>query len=129
MAFTLKSGNSPKFKNLGSSPANMNNFGLSAGDSPYRQDDGADNTESEEVNVTETDSDGVKENIVKPLPKVNKSKTTASKIGNTLLGAFTTGLSRVYGGDGVIAENKVKFYDPKKKKEEKEFGKTALDDD
>ena len=182
MAFTLKSGNSPKFKNLGSAPtknmktgsyahkfenkssntpAYLKQFGIGKGTSPSPLDfdaegkskeeikkeqtrlgvvaDGiwgpkskaasiADSKENKEVNVTGTDSDAITGDIV-TTPKIDKSKTVAGKIGNTLVGAFTTGLSRVYGGDGVIAGNELKFYDPKKKKEEREFGKTALDDD
>tara|TARA_R110000824_G_scaffold26465_1_gene90824 strand:+ start:207 stop:776 length:570 start_codon:yes stop_codon:yes gene_type:complete len=76
----------------------------------------------------ETDGDAITENIVKP-PKVNKTKTIASKIGNTLVGAFTSGLDAVYGQGKVIPGDKLKFHNPKKKKEEKEFGTTALDND
>ena len=38
--FDLRSGNSPlEFKQMGSSPANMNNFGIGKGISPYKEDD------------------------------------------------------------------------------------------
>ena len=38
--FNLRSGNSPlEFKQMGSSPANMNNFGIGKGISPYKEDD------------------------------------------------------------------------------------------
>ncbi len=54
-------------------------------------------------------------------PKVNKFATAANKVGNTLVGAFTSGLDAVYGKGKVIPGNKVKFHDPKDKdnKEEK----------
>ena len=133
--FTLKSGNNPSmssFKMMGSTkPSPIT--------SPYKQavdantNAGTDN-ENEEVNkkkeveVNKSDADNITENIVEQ-PKVNKTKTIASKIGNTLVGAFTSGLDAVYGSGKVIPGNKVKFHDPKKKKEEKEFGTTALDND
>jgi len=75
---------------------------------------GEEETDAKETDVTKTTADNIKENIVEP-PKVNKTKTIASKIGNTLVGAFTTGLSRVYGGEGVIAGNELKFHDSKDK--------------
>ena len=99
--FELRSGNKPSgFKMMGSSP----------------------NKEATSVN-------NPSENIADSLnvPEVNKTKTIASKIGNSLIGAFTSGLDAVYGQGKVIPGNKVKFHDPKKKKE-KEFGTTALDD-
>jgi hypothetical protein len=170
MAFTLKSGNSPKFKNLGSTPAKnmktgsyahkfengssntpayLKQFGIGKGTSPSPLDfdatgkseadikaeqtrlgvaaDGiwgpksqaafdaaAEKKNDKEVEVTKTDGDAITENIVKP-PKVNKSKTIASKIGNTLVGAFTGGISKVYGGNAVVAGNELKFHDPKDK--------------
>ena len=36
--FTLKSGNKPTFAQMGSSPTNLNNFGIGKGTSPYRDD-------------------------------------------------------------------------------------------
>jgi hypothetical protein len=176
MAFTLKSGNSPKFKNLGSAPtknmktgsyahkfeeeskdtpAYLKQFGIGEGTSPtlqvdwdkapavgtqeradwYKennlaQDDttkvkggGEEETDAKETDVTKTTADNIKENIVET-PKVNKTKTIASKIGNTLVGAFTSGLDAVYGSGKVIPGNKVKFHDPKKEDE-----KVCKDDD
>jgi hypothetical protein len=81
-------------------------------------DAAAEKKNDKEVKVTETDGDAITENIVEP-PKVNKAKTLVNKIGNTTVGAFTTGLSRVYDGDGVIAGNEPKFHDPKKEKDKK----------
>jgi len=78
---------------------------------------------------TKTAADNITDNASEE-PKVNKVKTIASKVGNTLVGAFTSGLDAVYGSGKVMPGNKVKFHDPKKKKkEEKEFGTTALDND
>jgi hypothetical protein len=115
--FQLRSGNNPMFKSMGSSPANMNSFGLSAGDSPYRQDDSAGSNEDDklkqEVEVTETDGEKIEEDIIEP-PKVNKNKTIASKIGNTLVSGFMKGLTNVYGGDASIASGETKFHDPEK---------------
>ena len=87
--FELRSGNKPSgFKMMGSSP-----------------------------NKQATSVNDPSENIADSLnaPKVNKTKTIASKIGNTLVGAFTSGLDAVYGQGKVIPKNKVKFHDPKKK--------------
>ena len=114
--FELRSGNKPSgFKMMGSSP--------------YKQEDVA-KTEEElkaEAEATKGNADGIAEGL--NVPKVDKSKTAASKVGNTLVGAFTSGLDAVYGHGKVIPGNKVKFHDPKKKKEEKKFGTTALDND
>lgn len=87
--FELRSGNKPSgFKMMGSSP----------------------NKEATSVN-------NPSENIADSLnvPKVNKTKTIASKAINTGVGAFTGGLNAVYGQGEVIPENTVKFHDPKKK--------------
>lgn len=87
--FELRSGNNPSgFKMMGSSP-----------------------------NKQATSVNDPSENIADSLkaPKVNKTKTIASKIGNTLVGAFTSGLDAVYGRGKVIPGNKVKFHDPKDK--------------
>ncbi len=96
--FELRSGNKPSgFKMIGSSP-----------------------------NKQATSVNDPSENIANSLnvPKVNKTKTIASKIGNTLVGAFTSGLDAVYGSGKVIPGNKVKFHDPKKEDE-----KVCKDDD
>lgn len=94
--FQLRSGNKPSgFKTMGSSPL-------------------ADATS------TASDADVITGNNYEE-PKVNKFSTIANKVGNTLLGAFTSGLDAVYGSGKVIPGDKVKFHDPKKKdgKEEK----------
>ena len=120
--FQLRSGNKPSgFKMMGSSPLNIVPV-------VNPSEENNESKENKEVNVTETDASNITENIVNP-PKVNKAKTAASKIGNTLVGAFTTGLSRVYGGDGVIAGTDVKFHNPKDKEGKRKFGTTVLDDE
>tara|TARA_R110002126_G_scaffold6937_1_gene34916 strand:+ start:195 stop:587 length:393 start_codon:yes stop_codon:yes gene_type:complete len=121
--FQLRSGNKPSgFKMMGSSPLNIVPV-------VNPSDENNEDKENKEVNVTETDASNITDNIVVQ-PKVNKTKTIASKIGNTLVGAFTSGLDAVYGSGKVIPGDKVKFHDPKKKKEEeRKFGDTALDDD
>ena len=59
------------------------------------------------------------ENIVKP-PKVNKTKTIAGKVGNTLVGAFTSGLDAVYGTGKVLPKgSKIYFQNKDKDKKEK----------
>ena len=91
--FELRSGNTPSgFKMMGSSP-----------------------------NKQATSVSDPSENIADSLnvPKVNKTKTIAGKIGNSLIGAFTSGLDAVYGQGKVIPGNKVKFHDPKKEEGEK----------
>tara|TARA_R110001599_G_scaffold11779_1_gene55413 strand:+ start:386 stop:796 length:411 start_codon:yes stop_codon:yes gene_type:complete len=97
--------------------------------SPYKQEEVVKTEEqlAAEVEATKGNADGIAESL--NVPKVNKTKTIASKIGNTLVGAFTSGLDAVYGQGKVIPGNKLKFHNPKKKKEEKEFGTTALDND
>ena len=127
--FQLRSGNKPSgFKMMGSSPLNIVPV-VNPSDENVYDNTKTDEELNKEENVSKTDSDAIKENIVEP-PKVKKAKTLVNKIGNTLVGAFTTGLSRVYGGDGVIAGNELKFHDPKKdKKDKRKFGTTALDDD
>jgi len=119
--FSLKSGNKPSgFKMMGSTtPSPIASPTLQV-DNDATKVNGAnsESTEDAEVNVTETAADNITENIVEP-PKVNKAKTIASKIGGTLVGAFTSGLDAVYGSGKVIPGSKVKFHDPKKKKEEK----------
>ena len=85
--------------------------------SPYKQE-GVAKTEEElkaEAEATKGNADGIAEGL--NVPKVNKFKTAASKVGNTLVGAFTSGLDAVYGSGKVIPNNTVKFSDPKKKDE------------
>ena len=106
--FQLRSGNKPSgFKMMGSSPLNIVPV-------VNPSEENNESKENKEVNVTETDASNITENIVNP-PKVNKAKTIASKIGNTLVGAFTSGLDAVYGSGRVIPGNKVKFHDSKDK--------------
>mgnify|MGYP003628763053 CR=1 FL=1 len=108
--FQLRSGNKPSgFKMMGSSPLNIVPV-------VNPSDENNEDKENKEVNVTETDASNITDNIVVQ-PKVNKTKTIASKIGNTLVGAFTSGLDAVYGSGKVIPNNTVKFSDPKKKDE------------
>jgi hypothetical protein len=123
--FNLRSGNKPNmssFKMMGSTtPSPIT--------SPYKQEEVA-KTEEElkaETEATQGDAEGIAESLNEP--KVNKFKTAASKVGNTLVGAFTGGLDAVYGSGKVIPGNTVKFSNPKKKKPEKKFGTTALDGD
>ena len=100
--FTLKSGNKPAFKAMGSSPANMNNFGIGQGASPYKQETENTNTpapeeteaekkarlekEKEDSKVDETGGDA---------EKADKAWVKALKIGTTLLSG---GIQGVYGG-------------------------------
>jgi len=131
--FSLKSGNTPPFKMMGSSPSRQ----LA---DPNSQQELMSSTSGEEAqavidkdrynkqaNVTKTDGDAIKENIVEP-PKVNKAKTIASKIGNTLVGAFTSGLDAVYGQGKAIPGDKVKFHDPKKKDKDSKTTEEIVDD-
>tara|TARA_R110000824_G_scaffold126525_1_gene286091 strand:+ start:1029 stop:1562 length:534 start_codon:yes stop_codon:yes gene_type:complete len=100
--FTLKSGNTPAFKAMGSSPANMNNFGIGQGGSPWKQEtDGTSSTtpteteedkkareekEKENSKVDETGGDA---------EKADKAWVKALKVGTTLLSG---GIQGVYGG-------------------------------
>ena len=80
----------------------------------------AGNKENKEVNVTETDADGITENITDTeVPKVNKLKTAAGAIGSVLTGAFTGGLDAVYGTGKVLKGGDIKFSKPKKEEDEK----------
>ena len=88
--FQLKSGNTPEFKNIGSSPANMNNFGLSAGDSPYRQND--DNSGKKE-------DDKSKDKTLTPVEGGESNWKKALKIG---VAGLTGGLDAVYGSGKVV---------------------------
>ena len=68
---------------------------------------------------TSSDSEDIAEDIVKP-PKVNKTKTITGKVGNTLVGAFTSGLDAVYGTGKVLPKgSKIYFQNKDKDKKEK----------
>jgi len=110
--FTLRSGNKPAFRTMGSSPANMNNFGIGQGGSPWKQDEeegetsvnpNANNEESnteEGVYVNpkakngENDTDNTNEQGG-DAEKKDKAWVKALKIGTTLLSG---GIQGVYGG-------------------------------
>jgi hypothetical protein len=95
--FELRSGNTPSgLKALGAT------------------ENGNENVNEEEAS-TKTDSDKITDSITEP--KVNKTKTFANKVGNALIGSFTSGLDAVYGSGRIIPGNKVKFHNPKKKDE------------
>ena len=94
-SFTLKSGNKPTFVQMSSSPANMNNFGVGQGGSPYKKhEDGhvedavvdPKATKDKESKVNEQGGDNEKE---------DKAWVKALKIGTTLLSG---GIQGVYGG-------------------------------
>ena len=97
---TLKSGNKPAFKMMaGESPIT----------SPYKKEDDEVSLESAADAITDL------------LPKVNKTKTAMNKVGNTLVGAFTSGLDAVYGTGKVMPKGSgLSFSKPKKEEEEKE---------
>lgn len=119
--FNLKSGNTPPFKMMGSSPLNIVPV-------VNPSDENNESKENKEVNVTETDASNITDNIVEP-SKVNKAKTVANKIGNTLVGAFTSGLDAVYGQGKVIPGDKVKFHNPKDKdNKDKKTGQEKVDE-
>lgn len=100
-AFSLKSGNKPKFKVMGATSPNnygtpgnlsINNFGLSPGDSPYRQEDDDDNgggDDKEKSNDTTLD----------PVEGGESGWKKALKIG---VAGLTGGLDAVYGTGKVI---------------------------
>ena len=107
--FQLRSGNTPSgFKMMGSSPLNI---------VPVVNPSNEDDDENEQIqNQTSTSSnaDNITQNITEQ-PKVNKFATIANKVGNTLVGAFTSGLDAVYGQGEVIPGDKLKFHNPKDK--------------
>lgn len=90
--FTLKSGNKPTFKAMGSSPANMNNFGIGQGASPYKQD--TDNTNDDDKSTDKTTKNTTNEQGG-DAEKADKAWVKALKIGTTLLSG---GIQGVYGG-------------------------------
>ena len=95
--FSLKSGNKPTFKNMGSSPNNygtpgnmpIDNFGLAPGDSPYPQyEEGGDK-----------DKDKSKTTILDPTEGGDTGWKKALKIG---VAGLTGGLDAVYGTGKVV---------------------------
>tara|TARA_R100000655_G_scaffold103627_1_gene150208 strand:- start:2060 stop:2731 length:672 start_codon:yes stop_codon:yes gene_type:complete len=92
--FTLKSGNKPAFKMMGSgSPANMNNFGIGKGASPYKNEKNTNNTENTQNNNQETtdktnEKGGEAQRADKPWVKALKTATTL----------LSGGIQGVYGG-------------------------------
>jgi hypothetical protein len=101
VAFTLKSGNKPTFVQMGSSPANLNNFGIGQGGSPYKDnhddtDDGTDNKKETEKNkVIVTGEDATADENTKAGDPKEKAWKKALKVGTTLLSG---GIQGVYGG-------------------------------
>jgi len=93
--FSLKSGNKPTFKNMGSSPNNygtpgnmpIDNFGLVPGDSPYTQKEGE--TKEEKSDTT----------ILDPTEGGDSGWKKALKIG---VAGLTGGLDAVYGTGKVV---------------------------
>ena len=94
VAFKLKSGNNPSFEQMGSSPANLNNFGIGPGSSPYRQED-EDEEEKDDSKKSETTKNITKEQGG-DAKKSDKGWVKALKIGTTLLSG---GIQGVYGGE------------------------------
>ena len=88
VAFTLKSGNKPSFTQMGSSPANLNNFGIGPGGSPYKQDSDETDGKDKTIDNTPKEQGGDAETADTTWKK-------ALKIGTTLLSG---GISGVYGG-------------------------------
>jgi hypothetical protein len=95
VAFTLKSGNKPSFPQMGSSPANLNNFGIGPGGSPYKQDDENDEDKGKKETVRRTGGDAVPGENTKAGDSKEKGWVKALKIGTTLLSG---GIQGVYGG-------------------------------
>ena len=72
--------------------------------------------DAKETNVNETPAEGITGAVNNmELPKVNKVKTAASKIGGVLTGAFTGGLDAVYGTGKVLKGGEISFSKPKEK--------------
>ena len=96
--FTLKSGNKPAFKMMGSSsPANMNNFGIGKGASPYKNEQTTDNivvnnentqNNNEETTDKTNEKGGEAQRADKPWVKALKTATTL----------LSGGIQGVYGG-------------------------------
>lgn len=88
VAFTLKSGNNPSFQQMGSSPVNLNNFGIGPGSSPYTDKKDEKQEEEKEENTTNVQGGDAR--------KADKGWVKALKIGTTLLSG---GIQGVYGGE------------------------------
>ena len=90
--------------------------------SPYKQESSEKSEEelANQVNATTTNADKVIKSLGEPASPARqeeeegKGKKILKKVGNTLVGAFTSGLDAVYGSGKVIPNNTVKFSDPKK---------------
>ena len=100
--FTLKSGNKPAFKAIGSSPANMNNFGIGQGGSPWKQETSETPTETPTETPEEKKARLEKEKANSTVDEQGGDAETADptwkkalKIGTTLLSG---GIQGVYGG-------------------------------
>jgi len=95
VAFTLKSGNNPSFQQMGSSPANLNNFGIGPGSSPYTEHEDHDEKDKEKKEKEETtkNTTNVQGGDAR---KADKGWVKALKIGTTLLSG---GIQGVYGGE------------------------------
>ena len=100
--FTLKSGNKPAFKVMGSSPVNMNNFGIGQGGSPWKQEtDGTSSTAPAETDAEKKAREEKEKENSKVDEQGGDSETAdptwkkALKIGTTLLSG---GIQGVYGG-------------------------------
>jgi len=101
-AFTLKSGNKPTFVQMGSSPANMNNFGIGQGGSPYKNEGDdvtttVDTEDKEEKNskVNVSGKDATADENTKAGDSKEPTWKKALKVGTTLLSG---GIQGVYGG-------------------------------
>ena len=96
--FTLKSGNKPAFKVMGSSPANLNNFGIGPGGSPWKEGETDDATTDPNANTNEEESKKKGNDVDEQggeAEKADKGWVKALKIGTTLLSG---GIQGVYGG-------------------------------
>jgi hypothetical protein len=93
--FTLKSGNKPTFTQMGSSPANLNNFGIGPGGSPYKQGDENDEDKGKKETVRRTGGDIKPGEDTKAGDVKEPAWKKAIKVGTTLLSG---GIQGVYGG-------------------------------
>jgi len=96
--FTLKSGNNPTFRQMGSSPANMKNFGVGESTSPYKQDDDDMGKANENANNNQQTTDKTTDKTNEQggdAEREDKAWVKALKIGTTLLSG---GIQGVYGG-------------------------------
>ena len=100
--FTLKSGNKPAFRVMGSSPANLNNFGIGPGGSPWKQETDDDATDGATDGATASGDKSSGENTKNTTKEqggdaeaADKAWVKALKAGTTLLSG---GIQGVYGG-------------------------------